>query len=298
MGYDHLVRRGTASRARWVGAVLVTTLVTAGCQGATGTRGVEQYVALGDSFTSGAGLPHTSRDGAFCGQSSLSYPHLVAKAVDAELTDVSCGGATTENGTQPQSQGAGVPPRPPQLDAVTRGTDLVTVGLGGNDSSWYLGLMFGCTEVATGDPNGSPCEKQGTSPGSNLTALPAQVGARLEALLTEVHRRAPGARVLLVGYPQLVPAHGTCAELPLAAGDYPFVRAQWEAMDAAMRRAASAAGATYVEVLAPSEGHDICAGTDAWLNGSEARPGVAAPYHPLASGQAAVAELVEQALKQ
>jgi lysophospholipase L1-like esterase len=286
------------SGMRWVGAVLVTTLGTAGCHGASGTRDVDQYVALGDSFTSGAGLPHTSRAGVFCGRSSLSYPHLVAKSVDAELTDASCGGATTENGTQPQSQGAGVQPRPPQLDAVTKGTDLVTVSLGGNDFSWYLGLMFGCTTAAADDPAGSPCEKQGTSPESDLTALPPQIGARLEALIAEVHRRAPSARVLLVGYPQLVPARGTCPELPLATGDYPFVRAQWEAMDAAMRQAASEAGATYVEVLVPSEGHDICAGADAWVNGSEARPGVAASYHPLASGQAAVAELVEQALRQ
>ena len=64
-----------------------------------------------------------------------------------------------------------------------------------------------------------------------------------------------------------------------------------------MREAASAAGATFVDVLGPSEGHDICAGADAWVNGLEARPGVAAAYHPLASGQAAVAELVEQALQ-
>ena len=127
--------------------------------------------------------------------------------------------------------------------------------------------------------------------------MPPQIGARVEELLTEVHRRAPGATVLLVGYPQLVPAEGTCADLPLATGDYPFVRAQWEALDAAMRDAASAAGATFVGVLGPSEGHDICAGKDAWVNGFKTRPGVAAAYHPLARGQAAVAELVEDALQ-
>jgi GDSL-like Lipase/Acylhydrolase family len=156
--------------------------------------------------------------------------------------------------------------------------------------------MFSCTSAAAADPTGNPCEQEGTSPGSDLTALPPQIGARLETLLNEVHRRAPGARVLLVGYPQPVPPRGTCAELPLAAGDYPFVRAQWEAMDVAMRDAASAAGATFVDVLGPSEGHDICAGADAWVNGVEARPGVAASYHPLASGQAAVAELVMKKL--
>ena len=256
----------------------------------------ERYVALGDSFTSGAGLPSTRRDASSCGQSSLNYPRLVAKEIGAKLVDVSCGGATTDNGTQPQPVGAAS--WPPQLDAVTKGTDLVTVSLGGNDFAWYLGLMFGCTSVAASDPAGNPCERKGTSPDSDVTAVPPQIGDRVEALLTEIHRRAPGAEVLLVGYPQSVPAEGTCPELPLAAGDYAFVRAQWEALDEAMRDAAAGAGVTFVEVLGPSEGHDICAGDDAWVNGFSARPGRAAAYHPLARGQAAVAELVEQALQE
>ena len=185
---------------------------------------------------------------------------------------------------------------PPQLDAVTKGTDLVTVSLGGNDFSWFLTVMFSCTSAAGADPTGNPCEQQRTSPATNLTAVPPQIGARVEALLTRGAPQAPGATVLLVGYPQLVPAEGTCADLPLATGDYPFVRAQWEALDAAMRDAASAAGATYVEVLGPSEGHDICAGKDAWVNGSRPGPGSPPRITP-SSGPGGVAELVEDALK-
>jgi len=283
--------------ATLLAAALLLGVATAGCQGDDADSGAERYVALGDSFTSGAGLPETLPNAVGCGQSELNYPRLVAKAIGARLTDVSCGSATTESGTEPQAQAA-AEPRPPQLDAVTKGTDVVTVSLGGNDFSWYLGVMFSCTTIAATDPTGSPCERKGTAPESDLTALPPRIGDRLEALLDEVHRRAPEARVLLVGYPQLVPARGTCPELPLAAGDYAFVRAQWEAMDTAMRQAAVAAGATYVEVLAPSEGHDVCAGDDAWVNGVDARPGVAAPYHPVAAGQAAVAELVVRALRQ
>ena len=153
--------------------------------------------------------------------------------------------------------------------------------------------MFGCTSVAASDPAGNPCERKGTSPDSDVTAIPPQIGDRVEAFLTEAHRRAPGAEVLLVGYPQPVPAEGTCPELPLATGDYPFVRAQWEALDEAMRDAADAAGATYVEVLGPSDGHDICAGADAWVNGVH-RPTRASPRRTTRSPGArrAVAELV------
>ena len=282
---------------RWLVAVLLLAMpALAGCRESHVSRGGERYAALGDSFTSGAGLPSTRRDASSCGQSSLNYPHLVAKEIGAKLVDVSCGGATTDNGTQPQPLAWAS--WPPQLDAVTKDTDLVTVSLGGNDFQWYLGVMFGCTSVAASDPAGNPCERKGTSPDSDVTAISPQIGDRVEAFLTETHRRAPGAEVLLVGYPQPVPAEGTCRELPLATGDYPFVRAQWEALDEAMRDAAAAAGATYVEVLGPSDGHDICAGAEAWVNGFTARPGVAAAYHPLARGQAAVAELVEEALRE
>jgi lysophospholipase L1-like esterase len=270
-----------------------------GCQGTDKqqTASLDTYVALGDSFTSGAGLPETHLETGVCGQSSLNYPSLVAKAIGAELVDASCGGATTDNGSQPQFQGDGEPPWPPQLDSVTKDTDLVTVGLGANDFGWYLGVMFSCTTMAALDPTGDPCEQQGSSPGSDMTALPAQIGPRLEALLTQVHQKAPRAEVLLVGYPQPVPAGGPCPDLPLAAGDYPFVRAQWEALDEAMRGAAADAGATFVDVRGPSDGHDICAGPDAWVSGAAPPAGVAAPYHPLRVGQAAMARLVEQALR-
>ncbi len=283
---------------KWAWAlVLLAALATTGCDtDGGGGPDFDRYVAMGDSFTSGAGLPRTRRDAFTCGQSPLNYPTLVAKSIGAKLVDVSCGGASTDSGTQPQPLGA--ESWPPQLGAVTKGTDLVTVGLGGNDFSWYVAVMFSCTTAGIAEPTGNPCERQGTSPESDVTALPPQIGARLEALLTEVNRRAPDARVLLVGYPQPVPADGTCPELPLAAGDYPFVREQWEALNAAMREAAEAAGATFVDVLGPSEGHDICAGAEAWVQGFEAEVGVATSYHPLASGQAAVAELVEQALQE
>ena len=65
-------------------------------------------------------------------------------------------------------------------------------------------------------------------PGEVLTSAAAAASVLGERL-------APGARVLVVGYPQPIPAEGSCPELPLAAGDYPFVRAQWETLDQAMQ---------------------------------------------------------------
>ena len=62
-----------------------------------------------------------------------------------------------------------------------------------------------------------------------------------------------------------------------------------------MRLAATATGATYVDVWKASQGHDICS-ADPWINGSVDHKGKALRYHPFAAEQAAVAELVESTL--
>ena len=103
------------------------------CNDAGGAGSYDEYVALGDSFTSGAGLPRPVADGGPCQQSELNYPHLVARELKARLRDVSCGGASTENGTTPQIR-PGAESWPAQLDSLGPGTDLVTVGLGYNIS--------------------------------------------------------------------------------------------------------------------------------------------------------------------
>jgi hypothetical protein len=179
---------------------------------------------------------------------------------------------------------------------VSRSTDIVTVGLGYNDFNWYGDLLFGCSSAAPSDPTGHPCEdlRAGREDPEVTTG---KIGAQVEAVLEAVHDKAPHADVLLVGYPQPVPDQGTCPELLLATGDYPYVHEMLELLDDALRRAAEDAGATFVDVYSASKGHDICAGRDAWVEGSEAQPGVAAAYHPFARGQRAVAELVLDALR-
>ena len=274
---------------------LVLLALVAGCSAACqqdAEASYDHYVALGDSYTSGAGLADEVIPTGLCGQSRLSYPYLVAAELDASLDDASCGGATTQNGAEPQPR-AGDQAWPPQLQRLGRQTDLVTVGLGYNDFGFYLAALFGCTTVASSDPTGAPCRAGSEAGGDvDLRTLPPRIGDRVADLLAEVHDRAPDAEVLLVGYPQLVPADGSCPQLPLAAGDYAFVREQLTALDDALRDAAEQADARFVDVMRASEGHDICAGDDAWVSGSRGGPEQAAPYHPFSACQEAVADLV------
>ncbi len=281
---------------RWAASAVVLAIIvtTTACDDDADAHEGDSYVALGDSYTSGAGLPKTQPSSLFCQRSTLNYPHLVAKELHADLVDVSCGGAATEQATIPQDVGNGTT-APPQLDAVTRSSDIVTIGFGYNDFNVYFDLLFGCSSAAPGDPSGHPCQDLRAG-GDDPRTITAKIGDHVQATLEAVHEQAPSAEVLLVGYPQLVPDSGTCPELPLAEGDYPYVHEMLELLDEALRRAAENADATFVDVYGASDGHDVCAGDEAWVNGIVAQPGVAAPYHPFERGQRAVADLVVEAL--
>ena len=107
-----------------------------------------------------------------------------------------------------------------------------------------------------------------------------------------MHARSPKAKVLAIGYPQLVSADHVCSKLPLATGDYAYLEKINRALTEAVRQAAKESGATYVDVWKASQGHDICS-ADPWINGSVNQQGKALRYHPFAAEQVAVASLVE-----
>jgi lysophospholipase L1-like esterase len=267
-------------------------LAVAGC-GAAPTKRVhsefESYVALGDSYTA-APRAGVVKGPAICGQTSQNYPSLVAAAVGASrFVDRSCTGATTADLTRSQHDGVA-----PQLDAVRAGTDLVTIGLGANDQDLLATVLYKCTALARTDPHGAPCRTKLGSP-SQVAALVGPIRRHVVTAIGQVHDRAPHARILLVGYPQIVPDQGTCPALPLATSDYPFVHGVLTRLDDALRAAAADASVRYVDVWQASAGHDIC-GTDPWVNGVANQPGLPPPFHPFEEEQQAVARLVVSAL--
>lgn len=252
----------------------------------------DEYVAIGDSYTAAPLVPPTDTS-TICLRSGVNYPALVAEAMPGTaLTDVSCSGATTANTVRPQSGlGGSVPP---QFDALTRGTDLVTIGLGGNDESLFARLLGRCTQLAAEDPTGAPCEEAAAG-GVDFEQLQATIRGNLADVVRGVRQRSPQARILVIGYPQLVPEEGTCDLLPLATGDYPFARAVNEGLNQAVRGAADATDAEYVDVWEATAGHDICA-AEPWINGRVTSAATALAYHPLAAEQEVVADLVLERL--
>lgn len=258
-------------------------------------REVEEYAALGDSFTAAPFVPTTDlADG--CLRSDGNYPSLLAERLDvADFTDVSCSGAATSHLSRPQET---VPDHrvPPQLDAVDADTDLVTLGIGGNDFGLFGTLTTTCPGLRRSDPQGSPCFDDLERRDLDLVALTDRIGDRVEQAVRELQEAAPDATVVLVGYPRLAPDTGTCPRrLPFADGDYREADRVTRSLNEALEEAAERTGVLFADMYAAAEGHDVCS-DDPWVNGRQTRRDAALAYHPYPAGMEAVADEVARLL--
>jgi lysophospholipase L1-like esterase len=241
------------------------------------------YVAMGSSFTAGPGIPppQTGSGAAACSRSGNNYPSVVARDVGAQLTDVSCSGATTANVLTDSQAG-----QPPQISAVTSATRAVTATIGGNDVD-YLGSLSAYT---CQDDGGSGCA--GVDRDAIDQTFP-QLAGRIENVVNAVHAAAPAAHVYLVNYFTILPGSGACAGVPLTADQLAYERSIASRLEAATSAAASATGATLVDLAAASRGHDACS-ADPWVETGHPSAG-RSQYHPNEAGMRAAAGAVEAA---
>jgi lysophospholipase L1-like esterase len=216
--------------------------------------GALRYVALGDSYSAASGvLPPDPTAPVDCVRSSRNYPHVIAARTGASLVDVTCGAAETKDYFTAQYQNV-----PRQLNAVRGNTQLVTMTIGGNDSGVFIDTILRCGSAGLSTAGqGSPCKDRYGSSFQNTirtTTYPALVRA-----LKAVRAKAPAARVAILGYPWIMPATVGCfGKMPIATGDVPYVHGIQATLNDAVRRAAAATGATYVNLNRVSTGHDAC----------------------------------------
>ena len=257
----------------------------------------QNYVSLGDSFTSGPLIPNLTGSPVGCLRSTHDYPSLVAAAIrPSSFRDVSCQGADTTNMTR--SEGVGLGTNPPQLNALGRATTLVTLGIGGNDIG-FSNIVLVCSALSFTNPFGSPCKGHYTSGGTDrLARAVAQTGPKVAAVLAAIHRLAPAARVLLVGYPVILPntGRGCWPLVPFAFGDVSYLRGVELKLNQMLASEAAAHGATYVDTYTDSIGHDMCqAPGTKWIEGIVPTM-LAAPVHPNVLEERAMARQVLAAL--
>ncbi|MDQ2757643.1 MAG: SGNH/GDSL hydrolase family protein [Actinomycetota bacterium] len=245
------------------------------------------YVALGDSYSSAAGVaPFVTDAPATCSRSLLNYAHdIAARTKPSSFADVTCSGAKTSDFTSSQASGVA-----PQLAAVTRKTRLVTMTIGGNDGNVFVDSFFGCATISATDISGNPCQqKYGSTFTDRIVRL---TYPHLVAALTAVRKKAPAATVVILGYPRILPATGKLScypSMPIAMGDVPWLNRQQDLLNDVVSRAARQTGALFVDMTAISAGHDACAPADRrWIE-PEVGPVNAYPVHPNATGEAAMA---------
>ena len=256
----------------------------------------KEYVALGDSWSADVviadsdGPPDTTYAPAGCAQSHRNYPKLLAKALEVPVfRDATCGSAKTDDFYAPQE---GLPTgetNPAQFDRLTPTTDLVTVGIGGNDA----GFSGAATDCLSPLPEGAHCKEKYTAGGEDQLARQIDESEpKLVRAIEAIHARSPQARILMVDY---LAGHPGDRLLPGGADEQLRhglpLRHLPEAQRDGRARAAAAGGAEFVDTYTPSIGHHVCSPPNyryveglgiVSINGAA----VAVPAHPNSAGAA------------
>jgi lysophospholipase L1-like esterase len=325
-------RRGTRSRLA-AGAILVAVaLGAAGCAPArvvsptpaptaaepTARPDPLRVVSLGDSYSTGTGpAAPVAGDAGGCGRTVAASVRVAAEAVGADLVDAACDGATTRDLTTARERdGRSVPA---QLDALADGADVVLVRLGGNDLG-FASLVGGCLARDPDGPvalGGAACVDALAPAGGTDTVrarVDGDVSARLADALARIRDAAPDARVVVLGYltvlgdPDALPAEGCLrrtassdvnGRVLLTDRDAAWLAGVQRDLDTAIRRAAEASGARYVDQATPTAAHGACAGDDgeAYVAGFGGSAGDV-PLHPNAAGRAWEAGAIADVLRE
>jgi lysophospholipase L1-like esterase len=255
----------------------------------------DTYVALGDSFVAGPLIPvQDTGPTAGCLRSSNNYPHLAAPSTGMPiLLDVSCSGAQTRHMTEAQDVTPG--PNPPQFDALSRRTGIVTLGIGGNDIG-FSDVAFTCGEAFLRMQN---CKDQYAPPGGpdQLREAIAATAPKVDAVLDGIRRRAPRARVFVVNYLPIFPEgpdpvtgiEGCPPSMPISQEDVPYLRGIQQELNRMLAGQAAANRAVLVDAYTTGIGHDACQIPGVrWVEPAIFVP-LAAPVHPNLQGMQAVA---------
>ncbi|MFM8237927.1 MAG: SGNH/GDSL hydrolase family protein [Actinomycetota bacterium] len=251
------------------------------------------HVALGDSYTAGPFIPDPIGTPVGCLRSGRSWARLLAASTGARLRDASCAGATVTRLGRRQIVLGG--PNPAQLARVDDDATLVTLQIGGNDLG-FGSILVRCLALW---PVGSPCRNRYIRDGVDTLAVRiARLAPRIGAAIDAVRRRAPRARIVLVGYPLILPraGNGCWPRMPFTPTDVAYLRSIHFRLERALAVQARAHRAVWVDLAGPSTGHDACApAPQRWVE--PLVPAVdAAPVHPNATGMAAFAGIVRRRL--
>jgi GDSL-like Lipase/Acylhydrolase family len=245
-----------SSRAARLGALVSVSFALVAA--AAPAAGADDYVALGDSYSSGVGTGSYTLSSS-CRRGVFAYPWLVSQQrPNTSLTFVACSGATT---TSLMSS---------QIGSVVPGTDIVTVTIGGNDIG-FSDLIVQCTLVNCSN-----------ALDATRASLPTFLGPRLDTVYTAIRSQALSAQVIVLGYPRIFSTASCLGTLGITSTERAKANQLADALDVLSLQRAAAAGVTYKSAIGHFTGHAVCS-SSAWINGLNLfRP--IESYHPNRNG--------------
>jgi lysophospholipase L1-like esterase len=220
------------------------------------------YVALGDSYASGLGAG--SYSGGSCDRSANAAEQLWANANSpASFAFVACSGATTSDVINSQ------------ISALNSATTLVSVIIGGNDVG-FASVMETCVLGSDSDCvnaiNSAEAQARSQLPGS------------LNTLFNDISARSPGARVVVMGYPEFYDMSKSSGCIGLSTTKRQAIDGGADVLDSVISAAVGGhANFVYAEVRSAFSGHELCDSSE-WLKSVDWF-NLGDSYHPNAAGQ-------------
>jgi lysophospholipase L1-like esterase len=228
------------------------------------------YVALGDSYSSGVGAGSYIGSSGSCDQSTSAYPALWDAANQpASYVSEACSGATTATVLSSQ------------LSALSTATTLVSITVGGNDVG-FSSVMETCVLEST-----SSCVSAVNNAESLMTS---QLPGELDSVLNAIKADAPGARVVVLDYPDLYDLSRSSSCIGLSTTDRTDLNNGANELDSQIQAAAARHGDVFADVRGAFGGHEIC-DSSRWLHSVNILD-IPESYHPTASGQSGAYEPV------
>jgi lysophospholipase L1-like esterase len=241
---------------RLVGVVTVACALSGAV---TAAALADNYVALGDSYSSGTGTRDYSLNSG-CQRGPYAYPALIkADRPGTNLTFVACSGARTGDVLANQ------------VGSLNTSTNIVTITIGGNDAG-FSSVVTSCAlplVSCNSDITNAQNYIRNTLPGA------------LNGVYSQIQSRAPNARVIVLGYPRLFMGVDCNAGTFFSTDEMTKLNATADLLKTTTAGRAAAYGFTFKDAIPSFTGHAVCSSTE-WLNGLSNPTGDS--YHPNRTG--------------
>ena len=281
------------------------------------------YVALGDSYSAGEGLPPFAPGTAQtnCDRSeSSAYPDLLITLLRrqdhrAPFSYTACSGALVRQILGPANRSGGVVP--PQISGLIQpSVGLVTLTIGGNNALFSKVVLTcltdgNCLHQTFPPPGVTEATARHVPPGDLLNrwgpATIEEIGNEEAALFRTLRHDFPNARIVVIGYPYLFPARPApgfpftppmCASIlnRLSAGERAGIRTLQDEFNDRSYEEAAVSGVEFVSPGAIWDGHEPCGADGQYTNSVKPylnfpNPVNGGSFHPNGAGQQTLAAL-------